>query len=616
MALPRQDFDTDWFPEWLPQHHGAGSPQHGSGLRLSPPDDRGRQRLSRISANLDSEGWPRYDEVESPQDYRRETIYSIQHESEATVAAHRSTLSFTHEADKDLKKSKGAADSPTPPPAAEQMSLLKECLFIATICTAQFTTQVGLTQALGILDRIGESFDVPNPGVLPWFIAGYSLTAGTFILVAGRIGDLWGYKRVFVAGMLWFALWSLVAGLSVYSNYVLFIFARVLQGFGPAVLLPNGLAILGVTYPPGLKKNMAFALFGACAPGGGVFGFVFGALFELAWWPWAFWSFALTLFGLAGFSVWSIPAPERTPDQDRPLREKLVMMDIPGAVTGVVALILFNFAWNQGPAYGWNQPYIGFSLIVSVMFGACFFFIESRWASTPLVPFKVFTGDILFVVGCIACGWACFGIWTFYVTQFVEVLKGATPMLLAAYICPVAIAGAFASGATGLLLSTVRPAWVMLFSLTCFLVGTILVATAPIAQTYWAQLFVAILIIPFGMDTSFPAATVIFSNAVAKEHQGMGAALVATVVNYSISLGLGFAGTIEVNVNNGGRTPADVLLGYRGALYFGIGLCGLGMALSLGFVAKGYWQDSRVKRESYRLEDVEDFHKHSRRHSV
>ncbi|KAK8054261.1 major facilitator superfamily domain-containing protein [Apiospora saccharicola] len=596
MALPKQEFDTDWFPEWLPQHG--------------------------ISANLDSEGWPRYDEVESPQDYRRQTIYSIHNESEATeVAAYRSTLSFTHDDDRDLKKKKkGAADadSPTPPPpaASEQMSLLKEILFIGTICTAQFTTQVGLTQALGILDRIGASFDVPNPGVLPWFIAGYSLTAGTFILVAGRIGDLWGYKRVFVAGMLWFALWSLVAGLSVYSNYVLFIFARVLQGFGPAVLLPNGLAILGVTYPPGLKKNMAFALFGACAPGGGVFGFVFGALFELAWWPWAFWSFALTLFGLAAFSTWSIPTPERTADQDKPLREKLVMMDIPGAITGVVALILFNFAWNQGPAYGWNQPYIGFSLIVSVMFGALFFFIETRWATAPLVPVKVFTGDILFVVGCIACGWACFGIWTFYVTQFVEVLKGATPMLLAAYICPVAIAGAFASGATGFLLSTVRPAWVMLFSLTCFMIGTILVATAPPGQTYWGQLFVAILIIPFGMDTSFPAATVIFSNAVSKEHQGMGAALVATVVNYSISLGLGFAGTIEVNVNHGGKTPADVLLGYRGALYFGIGLCALGMALSVAFVAKGYWQESRVKRESYRLEDVEGFHRHSRRHSV
>jgi MFS family permease len=482
------------------------------------------------------------------------------------------------------------------------LSLPHEIVFIATICTAQFTTQVGLTQTVGILDQIGSSFGITtNPGVLSWFIAGYSLTAGTFILVAGRVGDLFGHKRVFVLGMLWFAVWSAVAGLSAYStNQHLFISARVLQGLGPAALLPNGLALLGVTYPDaGLKKNMAFALFGACAPGGGVFGFVFGALFvELAWWPWTFWSFAIALFFLAAFSALVIPSRSRSsPDQDnRAMREKLRMLDIPGAVTGVAALVLFNFAWNQGPAYGWSQPYIGVCLVLGVIFAVCFFLIESRWAKTPLVPFKVFTGDIIFVVGCISCGWACFGIWVFYTSQFIERLRGASPLLLAAYVCPVAISGLFASVATGFLLHHVRAAWVMTFSLTCFMVGTVLVATAPAHQTYWAQLFVGILVIPFGMDTSFPAATIIFSNAVAKEHQGMGAALVATVVNYSISLGLGFAGTIEVNVNNGGTTPANVLLGYRGAWYFGIGLTGLGIVLSLVFVAKGYWQDNKVKR--------------------
>jgi hypothetical protein len=68
---------------------------------------------------------------------------------------------------------------------------------------------------------------------------------------------------------------------------------------------------------------------------------------------------------------------------------------------------------------------------------------------------------------------------------------------------------------------------------------------------------------------SFPAATLILSNAVSKEHQGVAASLVNTVVNYSISLGLGFAGTVEVHVNNGGRTQQDLLRGYRGAFYMG-----------------------------------------------
>ncbi|KAK6845917.1 MFS general substrate transporter [Apiospora arundinis] len=176
-----------------------------------------------------------------------------EHEADVERLAHHgvgSPRDEDHEVAEKEKKTSSISSDDGQAGKTTQMSLLHECLFIATMCSAQFTTQVGLTQALGILDRIGSSFNVTNPGVLSWFIAGYSLTAGTFILVAGRIGDLFGYKRVFILGMLWFAIWSMVAGLSVYSNHYLFIFARVLQGLGPAALLPNALALLGVTYPP------------------------------------------------------------------------------------------------------------------------------------------------------------------------------------------------------------------------------------------------------------------------------------------------------------------------------------------------------------------------------
>jgi len=95
---------------------------------------------------------------------------------------------------------------------------------------------------------------------------------------------------------------------------------------------------------------------------------------------------------------------------------------------------------------------------------------------------------------------------------------------------------------------------------------------------------------------SFPAATVILSNAVAKEHQGIAASLVNTVVNYSISLGLGFAGTIEVHVNNNNKTPADVLKGYRGAEYFSIGTAAAGLCVSLVFLARSRRKDRKHDR--------------------
>ena len=150
---------------------------------------------------------------------------------------------------------------------AETLPLHREILFVSTVVLAQFTAQAGFGQTLNLLHVIGNSFGLHDPAQLPWLIAGYSLTIGSFILISGRLGDMFGYKRMLVIGFGWFSLWSMIAGLAVYSNHVLFVFARVFQGIGPAITLPNGLALLGATYAPGRRKDMVFALFGAAAPG-------------------------------------------------------------------------------------------------------------------------------------------------------------------------------------------------------------------------------------------------------------------------------------------------------------------------------------------------------------
>jgi len=113
---------------------------------------------------------------------------------------------------------------------AEQLPLGKEILFISFVCLAQFMTQAALGETVAILHVIGAQFGITNPGTLSWLIAGYSLTVSTFILLSGRMGDVFGYKKMFIIGFTWFTIWSMIAGLAVYSNQVLFIFARVFQG--------------------------------------------------------------------------------------------------------------------------------------------------------------------------------------------------------------------------------------------------------------------------------------------------------------------------------------------------------------------------------------------------
>lgn len=495
----------------------------------------------------------------------------------------------------------GKAPTRTPPSlhlvqshVPQPQTLPREIAFVAVICSAQLFTQAGLGQAVAIIHIIGDSFGTTNPGQLSWFAAAYSLTVGTFILIAGRLGDLYGHKRFFTAGFVWFGVWSLLAGFAVYVRHspIFFDVCRAMQGIGPAFLLPNALAILGRTYPQGRRKEMIFSIFGATAPSGFLVGAIFASIFaKFAWWPWTFWTMGIMCFVMAIAGHFAIP---HTPP---PVIEKdgismFTRVDGLGCITGVVALVLINFAWNQGPVIGWTTPYTYALLIVGFVFLALFGFIESR-AIFPLLPRAALTKDTAFVLGCIAAGWSSFGIWVYYSWQFLEVLRQHSPLSVTAQFLPVSISGLAAAITSGYILHRVGPGIVMMIALTAFTTGLILMATAPVDQTYWAQTFIAIVVMPWGMDMSFPAAMILLSDHMPKEDQGVAASLVNTVVNYSISIGLGFAGTIEERVNDGGVSEEGILKGYRGAWYMGIGLAGLGVAISVAFQGSMVWGRSK-----------------------
>ncbi|KAL3961189.1 hypothetical protein ACCO45_002712 [Purpureocillium lilacinum] len=467
---------------------------------------------------------------------------------------------------------------------AESMSLPREAAFVALVCMAQFCTQASYLGTLVLLRTIGQTFNVTSPPQLAWLVAGYSLTVGTFILFSGRLGDVFGYKRLLITGLAWFSLWSLVAGLSVYSNYRLAVFSRVLQGIGPAICLPNALAIFGTAYAPGHRKAMVFAFFGAVAPIGAVFGGTFASLLTLAWWPWALWVMAIWLAFLAVVGNFVIPTLPRKNAPPRDWKSWVQVLDLPGAFVGIVALVLFNFAWTQAPIDGWGTPTVIVPLVLGLLLFGLFVFIELRLSSMPLLPFDAVNADVAFVLAAVVCGWATFGIWTLYLVQILQDIRHLSPLLTTAWFCPVAIAGAAAAVFTGKLLG--QASLVMTFALVAFTTGAILTAFAPTTQLYWGQTFVSMIVMPFGMDMSFPAATLILSDAVARHHQGIGASLVNTVVNYGIALGVGFAGTVEVHVHGNGETKEERLRGFRGALYMAIGLAGLGLIVCLAFLTR------------------------------
>jgi hypothetical protein len=314
-----------------------------------------------------------------------------------------------------------------------------------------------------------------------------------------------------------------------------------------------------------------------------VCGGIFASLLnQFAWWPWMSFILAIWVAVLAVASVFTIPQLPPHPPFPKGLKAWIDTLDVPGAIVGVVALVLFNFAWTQAPIDGWDKPSVIVPLVLGLVLFGCFLYIEFYHSPKPLLPFDAVNADVAFVLSAMVAGWGTFGIWTLYLVQILEDIRGLSPLLAATWFCPVAIAGVGAAVLTGKMLGSwgVTPPTVMMISMLAFTTGAVLTVTAPTDQIYWGQIFVSVLVMPFGMDMSFPAATLTLSNSVAKEHQGIGASLVNTIVNYGIALGVGFAGTVEVHVHGNGDTPSARLQGYRGGLWMGVGLGGLGLIIA------------------------------------
>lgn len=230
---------------------------------------------------------------------------------------------------------------------------------------------------------------------------------------------------------------------------------------------------------------------------------------------------------------------------------------------------------------GWPTVYTYVLLVVGVLLLSVFVYVEIQVAKDPLVPFRNLSKDTALVLLVLAAGWGSFGVWIYYTWQLLEVLRNHSPLSAVAQNSPVAVVGLLAAVVTGFLISKLKVSTLLTGATLCFLVGQILVATVPVGQIYWAQTFVSFLIMPIGLDMSFPTGSAILSQSMAHGDQGLAASLILTVVNYSISLCLGIAGTIESNVNHNGQ---DVLLGYRGAWWFGIGLDGLALVTCAYFI--------------------------------
>lgn len=240
-----------------------------------------------------------------------------------------------------------------------------------------------------ILPSIGRDLDIPAERQ-QWIISAYYLTFGCFLLLWGRLADIFGRRSIFLLGSAWLTIVTILVPFA--PNEIVVDLLRGLQGLGAAANVPTAIGILGATFQPGKYKNYAFAIYSAGSSCGSVLGNIFsGVIAQYASWKWIFWASAVLcgMVTVAGHIL--IP----TSKVEASSLSSLVMnVDWVGGTLVTGAILLLNFALTEGNVVGWTVFWVLLLLLLSLVLLTAFawwiWYLEKKTEKPPLLRFSLF----------------------------------------------------------------------------------------------------------------------------------------------------------------------------------------------------------------------------------
>ena len=413
-------------------------------------------------------------------------------------------------------------------------------LALAVIVTAQFMVVLDIAIVNVALPSIKTDLGFSQES-LQWVITGYSIFFGGFLLLGGRLADLLGRRRLFLAGLGLFTVSSLLNGLA-WSEGSLIAF-RCLQGLGAAMLSPAALSILMTTFQEGRERNRALGIWGAVAGSGGAAGVLLGGILTSAFsWPWIF--FVNVPVGVAAIAV--IPWLLRESHADLPDR----YFDFAGAATITAGLMLLVYGMTRATQHGWSAPTTIALLVASGALIASFFLIEAR-SKAPLLPLRIFrlrtlAGSNLSALITTGAVFSQFFLLTLYMQQ---VLGYSALKTGVAYVGFTLTTVAFSAVAQGLVtkfgVRTVLPVGLALVT-----VGLVLFAQLPVRGHYFRDLFPGFVIGGLGLALAFIPMSIGALTGVRAADAGIASGLINTTQQIGGAVGVAAATTIAITFTN------------------------------------------------------------------
>ncbi len=442
-------------------------------------------------------------------------------------------------------------------------------LVLVVVCFAQFMVVLDATIVNVALPSIQQDLDL-TPQNLQWIVNAYTLVFGGFLLLGGRMADLIGRKRLFIAGTVIFAGASLVNALA--TSGEMLIIARGFQGLGGALTSPAALSIITTTFDEGPDRTKALSVWGAIAAGGAAFGLLLGGILTdtLDW----RWNFIINVpIGLAVIAAALRFVPESRHETETR------HFDVAGAVTVTGGLMVLVYAIVKAQEWGWTslETFAWFGGAIALLAG--FVAIELR-SPQPLVRLSFFNKRWISVANMtmfVVAG-GMFGMF-YFASLYVQQILGYNPLQAGAAFLPVSAGIMVGAGLSQQLIGRFGVKPVVMPGLALSSIGLIILASTTAVDGTYLQLLAGLLPMSLGMGMTFVPMTLVATAGVEPVDAGLASGLFNTSQQVGGALGLAILATVAVNTTGAGQTPAAVVDGFQAAFVVAAGLMVVGLAL-------------------------------------
>jgi EmrB/QacA subfamily drug resistance transporter len=413
---------------------------------------------------------------------------------------------------------------------------------------------------------------------LQWIVTAYTLTFGGLLLVGGRLGDMFGRRRMFVFGLVVFSLASLAGGLATTSAWL--IAARAVQGVGGAIAAPTALALIGDTFPEGPARTRATGIYAAMSGAGGAIGLLLGGILtDFASWRWV-------LFVNVPIGALVAVAAPRVLKRSAPRGGQL---DIPGALLATAGMTTLVYGLVRAPARGWANPITVTSLASGLVLLIAFAVIEVR-SDHPMLPPRLLTDrnrTASYIVMFCLTG-PIFAV-SFFLTLLLQTAMGYSPLKTGLAFLPFAVGIAATSQAVARLMTRLPTRVFVTIGPLLSAIALFWLSRIDAESTYGSAVLGPLLVLALGLGFSFVPLILGATSGVQPADMGVASAVLNTAQQVGGTLGLAVLVTVAAaatrsDLGSGAAPLTSTVHGYSVAFVVASGIAFAAFLVALAAV--------------------------------